>query len=505
MQSAMKGIACLGLLAALCSVRGAAAQEPARHAVGLELRGDTMIYRSVVLPCRHGAGNHVWSGYAYEPWTPAQKVFALSKFWSEARRSYVRMDRVGAERWDSLYLSLIEPARRTRNDDEFYRLMQRFCAFLEDEHTFVAVDRNYPQSAESFGDGWVLSLVTIDGRVVVNEVARAKAAEVPPGSEVVSVDGRPAAECLAGAMLRVSASNERARRYKAAGELLRGLAGTEHEVEFRRPDGSSVRVRLVNASGEYGDSDLASLPGRDRRSLRAPFRLEWYPGDVAYVKLGSFRPGSAVKAFHDAFPEIQGRARKLILDLRGNGGGRNRVAAHIMAHFSHDTLLCGGTWRTRTYHAAYASWGAQAEAKDTVANPPVRAGFENYRGLALSEPRPHEFRYAPDRESLVVPTVILTDAGTCSSAENFLIMADSQPHMTRIGSATSGCTASPVVYELIPGMRCGICTREVRFPDGREYVGIGIAPDIEVVPTLADWLEGRDPVLERALEYLADK
>jgi len=49
MQSAMKGIACLGLLAALCSVRGAAAQEPARHAVGLELRGDTMIYRSVAL------------------------------------------------------------------------------------------------------------------------------------------------------------------------------------------------------------------------------------------------------------------------------------------------------------------------------------------------------------------------------------------------------------------------------------------------------------------------
>ena len=170
----MKGIACLGLLAALCSVRGAAAQEPARHAVGLELRGDTMIYRSVALPCRHGAGNHVWSGYAYEPWTPAQKVFALSKFWSEARRNYVRMDRVGTERWDSLYLSLIEPARQTRNDDEFYRLMQYFCAFLEDEHTFVTVDRNYPQSAESFGDGWVLSFVTIDGRVIVNEVARAK-------------------------------------------------------------------------------------------------------------------------------------------------------------------------------------------------------------------------------------------------------------------------------------------------------------------------------------------
>lgn len=115
MQSAMKGIACLGLLAALCSVRGAAAQEPAQHAVGLELRGDTMIYRSVALPCRHGAGSHVWSGYAYEPWTPAQKVFALSKFWSEVRRNYVLMDRLGTERWDSLYLSLIEPARQTRN------------------------------------------------------------------------------------------------------------------------------------------------------------------------------------------------------------------------------------------------------------------------------------------------------------------------------------------------------------------------------------------------------
>jgi C-terminal processing protease CtpA/Prc len=47
-----------------------------------------------------------------------------------------------------------------------------------------------------------------------------------------------------------------------------------------------------------------------------------------------------------------------------------------------------------------------------------------------------------------------------------------------------------------------VCASRTTYPDGTEYVGRGIAPDVVVRPTLADVRQGRDPVLEAAVEAL---
>jgi len=40
------------------------------------------------------------------------------------------------------------------------------------------------------------------------------------------------------------------------------------------------------------------------------------------------------------------------------------------------------------------------------------------------------------------------------------------------------------------------------FPDGREFVGIGIQPDVEVHPTQKDLLKGTDPVLQKGIDVI---
>lgn len=40
---------------------------------------------------------------------------------------------------------------------------------------------------------------------------------------------------------------------------------------------------------------------------------------------------------------------------------------------------------------------------------------------------------------------------------------------------------------------------------GKEFVGYGIKPDIEVKPTVTDYLNKRDPVMERAVKFLKQK
>ena len=39
-------------------------------------------------------------------------------------------------------------------------------------------------------------------------------------------------------------------------------------------------------------------------------------------------------------------------------------------------------------------------------------------------------------------------------------------------------------------------------PDGTEFVGVGVAPDVEVRQMVADFRAGQDPVLERAVAEL---
>lgn len=501
-----KKILILAMLAAFGTLPEVMAQEPTMQTVGIELKGDTMVYRHVSVPLgRHFGGprGRAWASYQHTPWTTEQKLFALSKFWMETKRNYAYMDRFGAERWDSLYRSYIGPTVQTRNDDEFFRLLQRFCAQLQNELTFVRQSRDFPQTAVHFEDGWTLRLIDVGGRVTVSEVSEDKAALVPPGSEVLAVDGQRVEARLEDVMSRVPASTDRVRRRIAVEELLLDLVGTPHEVEFGRPDGTQTTVRLVN---RLPDStrlcETVALPGRSWAERRESFRLEWLPGDVAYLKIGTFRPGRVFKAFHDAFPEVRARAKKLIVDLRVNERGSDYMAAEFLSHLTRDTVLYGGVWRTRTYDAAQSSWGAGATPADTVDHARVRRAYQYYNDEAFSEPEPSVYRFSPTREELVVPTAILVDDATSGAAEVFLAIAASQPHMTTVGATTSGSAGTVALYELLPGLTCGICTRDVRLPDGKEFVGRGIVPDVVVEETLDDLLEGRDVVLDKALELL---
>ncbi len=60
------------------------------------------------------------------------------------------------------------------------------------------------------------------------------------------------------------------------------------------------------------------------------------------------------------------------------------------------------------------------------------------------------------------------------------------------------------------GGGAAICTKWDTYPDGREFVGVGVIPDVEVYPTQAEvaaglWSGGKDPVLDRGVAVLLGK
>ncbi|MBU0475685.1 MAG: hypothetical protein KKF62_16165 [Bacteroidetes bacterium] len=102
----------------------------------------------------------------------------------------------------------------------------------------------------------------------------------------------------------------------------------------------------------------------------------------------------------------------------------------------------------------------------------------------------------------VIPTVILIGNETASAAEDFLISAKNQKHITTIGENTFGSSGQSLKFKLPVGGSARVCTLQLTNPDGSQFIGIGIEPDIEVKTTLKDYLNKVDPVLLKGLEHL---
>ena len=84
----------------------------------------------------------------------------------------------------------------------------------------------------------------------------------------------------------------------------------------------------------------------------------------------------------------------------------------------------------------------------------------------------------------------------------FSQMVRTSPNVTVMGQA-SAATNGNITYASLPGGFYQMFTgMRILDPDGAVFHGIGIQPDIEVLPTAADFAAGRDPELEAAVEEL---
>jgi len=95
---------------------------------------------------------------------------------------------------------------------------------------------------------------------------------------------------------------------------------------------------------------------------------------------------------------------------------------------------------------------------------------------------------------------ILTSKRTFSAAEDFLIYLNYSKNVVRIGQTTGGSSGQPLVFDIPHGFSARICAKADEFPDGTEFINIGIKPQIEVEPSL---VESEDSELERALAAIA--
>jgi len=134
------------------------------------------------------------------------------------------------------------------------------------------------------------------------------------------------------------------------------------------------------------------------------------------------------------------------------------------------------TWSSPRYIPAFASWNRPRDwyiGAPWIGKPIKRKPFYNK------------------------PVALLIDEGTFSAAEDFCVGFRNMKKRfgfrnikrgTIIGTPSGGSTGNPIGFVLPGGGWVQFCSKKDIYPDGTEFVGVGILPDIEVRETVSSFL-----------------
>jgi carboxyl-terminal processing protease len=408
------------------------------------------------------------------PIPEAERLAGFARLWSEVRYNFAFFDHVPEVDWDGILLAYIPKVQAAKTDVEYYRVLRQCLALLKDGHTSV-----WGPSDESLFEPPIRVRAVRNEAVVVevcpaenikNEQQRKElqAAALRPGDVVTHIDGRPVQQVLAETFYPfIAASTTQERDLEAYAKLLRGPHGTAVVLDVIRADGPEAKVTLTR-----GNYEFPRVPNE--------FQCRALEGGVVYVNLPGFGSDQVVREFDGVFERIQ-QAQGLILDVRRNGGGSTHNGYAILSRLI-DKSVPGSHWKTRKYIAAFRAWGREEQWE------------QGDHGMI----EPHATKHYAG------PVAVLTGPQTASAAEDFVVAFHACGRGKVIGQRTCGSTGQPLTVPLPGGGGARICTKRDTYPDGREFVGIGVIPDVEVEPTRADIAAARDPVLSQALAFLSE-
>lgn len=228
--------------------------------------------------------------------------------------------------------------------------------------------------------------------------------------------------------------------------------------------------------GEIGDAITLTLL---RNAQSEPFDIEVEIGqilvpsvfyrvlpenpEIGYIQLSRFS-GESPTELEEAIADLtnQGVSR-LVLDLRGNGGGLLDASVEIADQFVADGQIL----------------------------------------KQISRAQGERLYMADDAVVSDLPLVVLVNRGTASAAEIVAGALQDLERATLIGSVTFGKGSVQLVYDLSDGSSIHITSARWFTPDGSQIDQQGLTPDIVVAEEVTP--DGRDVVLERAVDYLLNQ
>lgn len=353
--------------------------------------------------------------------------------------------------WDARYREFGEKLKAATSVDAGEVVIAQFLEGLKDSHTF------FQPPARSFqvDYGYQLDLLGNGAFVTHVHAGTDAAVRLTPGDHVISVNGLPIDR----------------QSYHTVQYILTVLAPrTSTELVVESPGGERRTVMVASAvhqkrvARSLTNGNEISAVNQERDAALQSFRQQYAEmGGVMIWKMPAFFAEDA------EVDRLFGIARKhagLVLDLRGNPGGRIDTLCRMIGNlFDHDVTI--------------ATRAARADQKKIVAQ---TRGRNPYSGTLA----------------------ILLDSRSASSAEILGRVVQLERRGTVIGDRSAGAVMEALGYPFRLGNDpllyyvFSVTDADLIMADGRSLEHGGVTPDETMLPSAEDLAAARDPVLSRA-------
>src|SRR5919202_1395641 len=242
-----------------------------------------------------------------------------------------------------------------------------------------------------------------------------------------------------------------------------GLALDEMTTLVRGPVGTQVQITV-----RRGDDPREMTVSVQRAQIHLQFVQDRViDDDIGYVMLRGFPEPSVIDSIEKDVAAFQAEGvHALVLDLRGNSGGRIDVGTRLLGHF-------------------------------------LPSGSSVYQEVDRSgQNSTHSTRGTTQYD---LPLVVLVDAGTASMGEIFASAVQEHGAAIVVGTNTAGSVAAAQVFGLPDGSGLQVTVFEILSADGKPLNKVGVVPDEVIQAAPADTADGGDPVLARAVQILHDQ
>ncbi|MEO0857035.1 MAG: S41 family peptidase [Bacteroidota bacterium] len=354
---------------------------------------------------------------------------------------------------------------------------------------------------------------------------------LPAGTEILTLDGRPVTEVIDALMPYASADGSNDAKRIDLLQVQDLLAPAERfDVVYSQhfaPEGDlALTVRTPGSSGTSTEQALTTprmtadarrdvLWDRDPdlpRSRDDLLQYSFLDDGTAYLRIGSFSTFNMDLDYEawltGAFQAFRERgAERLVVDLRGNGGGMDNAAALLLAHLLTEPVEVT-QWQG---HTAY-------QTIPEALRPHVRSWSNDFYDLgdSVTPNGDGTFALAPRSPVTVSPApdafdgkvAVLIDAGP-SSATFYLAdtiqQAGAAPLVGQTtGGSLKGLNGGQMVFLTLPHTGFAV---DVPLYGSRPVTpgpDRGVAPDVLVEPNVDAIVARRDPELEAALALLSE-
>jgi len=355
------------------------------------------------------------------------------------------------QNWDDVLIEMLPKFIQKESEEDYTYLLFELFAKIDDGHAYFSNDCN----PNCFGEYWVpFDFIVIDNQIVINDLYKIKSTqEFQKGDIILKINGENAFEVLNQNLKYSNGSNLPGKYRNMYGKLFNG---DTDKINLRIQRGNEIIEKDFNRL-KYEEFDFSKNPN--------PEKWKILNHNIGYLNIGKLE----IQDVETAYEEIKD-TKAVIIDVRNYPNG---TLVNLMQAFS-----------------------AKPEE------------FSSYTTQDLKYPGKFRWRENPpigrkNKNPYSGKIIILANEKTQSQAETIVMALQTLENSTTIGSQTSGSNGNvsviPMVFE---GMETWISGIGFYYADKSEIQRKGVKIDIEINPTIEGLRNGKDEVLERAIEFI---